>query len=339
MGYLLSIRTLVRIPACLLLLLSLSVVQAAEYDPYRFGIYTARLDGSGFKRIIAHSTKQMTHARVSPNGKWITFTRYNWKGPDGLAQEKNGYVQTSIMIARIDGTGVQTVVPPRRGVIAANSSWTPDGRGLIYVSTDNPRRKPQIYHIDLKTRRISRIPTPPKLFVSDPHQVGNLLVFPAIGNQAQGLWLMYVNGSRPKRLTNPQFRPTRSWSRFRRGDYDPRFSPDGTKIAFMRHFGGETWHVIIVDTKTGRQRDLSRGQTTDGLPDWTSDGKRLIFWHVDRRRPRQIGLYTMKPDGGDRRMIPLPRGMMYFHVSSFPGEGSGNRARIIFVGTRNPKIP
>ena len=39
------------------------------------------------------------------------------------------------------------------------------------------------------------------------------------------------------------------------------------------------------------------------LPTWSSDGRRLLYVHVNRDKPSEIGLYTMTPDGNDRRMV------------------------------------
>jgi Tol biopolymer transport system component len=308
-------------------------------DPHLFGIYTATLDGKDVKLIISDPSQQMTHARVSPDKKRITFTRYNKKGLNGLAEVKNGPAFTEIMVVNMDGTGLQTIVPPKRGVIASNSSWTPDGKGLTYLSTDNPQKRTQIKQIDLATRKITTIKTPDNLKPSDPYRVGSKIVFPTKGDGLDSLWIMNIDGTGAKQLTHPKIPKPKKRRIFPLGDYDPKLSPDGSKVAVMRYFGGETWRMFVVDVATGQEKELSANEVTEGLPEWSSDGKLLMFWHADRKQPRKMGIYTMKPDGSNRKMIPLPRGYLHNHASFFPGEGSSSSARIIYVAKKNPLLP
>ena len=116
----------------------------ADNDPHFFGVYTATLDGRNVQRILSSPTQQMTHVRPSPDGQWLTLTRYNQTGMGGLAEEEGGYLNTEIMVARADGSDLHTVIPPKKGVIAANSNWSADGKSLIYISTDTPDHMPHM---------------------------------------------------------------------------------------------------------------------------------------------------------------------------------------------------
>ncbi len=314
----------------------------------RFAICTATLDGENMTKIISGPYRQMTHARVSPDKKWITFTRYNKRIPGGIATGRDGFDETEIMLVRLDGTGLKSIVPPRKGILACNSYWTPDGKALLYVSTNNPGRKPQINRIDLndnmEIQNITELPVPEYLLPVDPHQVDNLIVFPAINTMRKdrGIWIMNADGTDLKQLTYPKEDPEGKDPMARHkagtGDSDPKLSPDGSRVAFMRHVERKYhWHIHMVDVKNGEENDLSAARiplgypAADAMPEWSSDGKLLIYFHgqVDMGI-NQINLYTMKPDGSERKRIPLPRGSFYTTVSFFPGEGSGKKARIIF---------
>jgi len=321
-----------------LLLAALAGTAHAYQGPDRYGLYSARLDGSDWHAIVTSPDQQMTHPRVSPDGKWLTFTRYHRK-VHGAAREENGYRETSIELVRLDGTAARTVVAPARGVIAANSSFTPDGRGLVYLSTDAPDRRPQLHVIDLASGRVSRLPTRPNLLVADPHWVGDLVAHTRVGQGVDQIWGMHPDGSGAGALSQPPASTDRRGSRHNPGDYDPRIAPDATRVAFMRHFGAEEWHVLVLDRASGTTRDLSAPGVTESLPDWSGDGQLLIFTVIDRVRPQRIGLHVMSPDGSGRRQLPLPRGYVYFHSSFVPGDGSGPDARIVFAATRNPKVP
>lgn len=308
--------------------------------PDRFGIYISTLEGSSLRPVIQDPWREMNHARVSPDGKWVVFTRYNRKGSHGEALETGGYEETEIMVVGIDGTGLRTLVPPQKGKAAANGYWTPDGKGILFVSNDNPQAKPEVRHIDFPSGTISRVPTPAGLSASDPHQVGKHLVFPAEKKDEQRnvLWLMEKSGKNARQVTHPKVSVPSGSTPFQVGDYDPKLSPDGSKVAFMRYFGDDNWHIMVLDVQTGKERDLSEAVTTDGVPEWSGDGKLVIFFHVDKKNHSKIGIYTVKPDGSGRKKVPLPPGLFYTTPAFFPGSGSGPDARIILSASRVPGL-
>ncbi|TVR99173.1 MAG: hypothetical protein EA406_04185 [Rhodospirillales bacterium] len=301
-----------------------------------FSIMVSRLDGSGLNRIAADRDREINHARVSPDHQWVTFTRYNREGPDGTSMEIHGVEETEIMLMRIDGSGMRSLVPPRRGAVAANGYWTPDGRGIIYVAVD-PGGRPELRIVDVATGSIRRQPTPDAVMPSDPHIVGDKMVFAAKG-AVDTIWISRVDGSEARQITNPPAWRGTAPSGVGPGDYDPKLSPDGESVALMRQVAPDEWHVIVVDLATGTERSLTRPGGVDAVPEWSSDGRLLIFWHVDLRNLGNTGLWTMRPDGSERRQVPLPRGYFYTMPAFFPGDGSGPDARVIFSAKREPKL-
>lgn len=315
-----------------------SQVSKASQEPAEFAIFTAKKDGSDVKILISSASKEMSHPRVSPDRSRIVLTRYNKRGKDGKATEEQGYEETEILTLNLDGTGLETIIPPKPGVVAANGGWTPDGKSLIYISTDNPQHVPEIRQIDLATRQVVRVPTPAGLKATDPHWEAGKIVFPTKAEEGKGadaLWIMNADGSGARQLTKPA-RSKSGPGLF--GDFDPKISPDGSKVAFMRIDGGEGWKVYVTDIATGEEKLLTPKGPLEWLPTWSSDGKLLLYVHVDRDKPKEIGLYTMTPDGKDRKIIPLPRGYLYGHSTFFPGDGSSDSARIIFNGTPKPGL-
>ncbi|TVR99641.1 MAG: hypothetical protein EA406_02865 [Rhodospirillales bacterium] len=310
---------------------------AAEREADHFTIMVSRQDGSGVTRIAADRDREINHARVSPDHQWITFTRYNRVGPDGTSMEIHGVENTEIMLMRIDGSDMRSLVPPRPGAVAANGYWTPDGQGIIYVAVD-PGGRPELRIVDVVTGSIRQQPTPPRLLPSDPHIVGDWLVFAAKGQRVDTIWLSRVDGSEARQITRPRAWRGATSSGAGPGDYDPKLSPDCREVALMRQVAPDEWHIIVVNLATGTERSLSRRGAVDAVPEWSSDGQRLIFWHVDLSNLPHIGLWTMRPDGHDRRQVPLPRGYFYTMPAFFPGDGSGPDARIIFSGQRNPHL-
>lgn len=331
--------------AVLVLFLAVSFCSCttAKTHPETFGIYISSINGDNFKQILSDPYREMNHVRVSPDREKITFTRFNKrKALGGLAEEDDGYLNTQIMIANTDGTGAINLTPEGEHNINVNSYWTPDGNGLVYMSNDNPdKRTITLKHININTRKITTISPPSFSWVSDPHQVGERIVFPAAKNiqDIRAIWDLNFNSKEVKQLTYPKIRGKgKTATNPPPGDSDPKLSPDGKKLALTRHHGDLSFENIIVDLETGKEKSLSSPGVVDVMPEWSSDGKLLTFWHVDMKTVSNVGIYTVKPNGDDRRKIPLPPGYHFKMPAFFPGDGSKPEARIIFSGKYVPQI-
>nr|WP_295786433.1 hypothetical protein [Rhodoferax sp.] len=315
-----------------------SSATVASREPAQFAVFTSKKDGSDLKILISNPDQEMSHPRVSPDRSRVVITRYTKRGRDGKATEAQGYEGTEILLMNLDGSNLETIIPAKPSVVSANGGWTPEGRSLIYISTDNAQRVPELRQIDLATREVTKLPTPAGLRATDPHWDAGKIVFPAKADEGKGadsLWVMNPDGSAPRQITWP---PRSKGGPGLFGDFDPKMSPDGTKVAFMRIDGGEAWKVMVLDLASGTEKLLTPPGPLEWLPTWSSDGKLLLFVRIDRTKPKEIGLYTMTPDGSDRKMIPLPLGYLYGHSAFFPGDGSGEVARIIFTGTPKPGL-
>jgi Tol biopolymer transport system component len=91
-------------------------------------------------------------------------------------------------------------------------------------------------------------------------------------------------------------------------DSAPRWSPDGSKVAFVRLRNVQTKkltsEIYVVGRDGTRLRRVTRG-ARDFFASWSPDGSRLAFARSPRsgRRPPQV--YTVRADGrGLRRLAP-----------------------------------
>lgn len=307
-----------------------------------FGIYTASLDGRNFRPIILDAKRELTHARVSPNGKQLTFTRYNRVVKDGLCEETgSGYLNTEIVVAAIDGSRQNSIERAGAEILNANSSWIDDD-SIIYIHNSDLKSLPEFRVYHLSSRTTSRVPTKAGLAVSDPTCIGQTLVFPVIpmtgDKNCCGLWTMSIDGNNLKQLTNPAAETSDEKLDFKLGDYDPCLSPDGQAVTFMRYFGGSDWRIFTANLKDGTERLLTAPGVPSGIPKWSGDGNSIIFVCWDKTKLENIGLYTMTASGSKRLKVPLPGGYLYTHPSFFPGNGSSRNATIMFSARKVPGI-
>lgn len=101
---------------------------------------------------------------------------------------------------------------------------------------------------------------------------GQHIVYPDWPADAEGIALMMIpaQGGKIEQLTMP---PQTSL-----GDFAARFSPDGTKIAFLRDVAGSAGQIWVLDLATRSSRLVYQPDTNyPGHISWTVDGSGIVF--------------------------------------------------------------
>lgn len=87
----------------------------------------------------------------------------------------------------------------------------------------------------------------------------------------------------------------------------PRFSPDGTMVAYSSDEDGNN-DIFVIPSAGGEPRRLTSHPANDRVLGWTPDGRRVLFSSgrsTDRDLPQ---LYTVGLEGGLPEKLPLPSG-------------------------------
>jgi len=75
-----------------------------------------------------------------------------------------------------------------------------------------------------------------------------------------------VDGSQRLQLTSPPLRAA-----------NPRWSPDGRKIAFMAQAPGGPWKIHLISAGGGEAQQLMDSEGEESDPGWSPDGDSLVF--------------------------------------------------------------
>ena len=121
------------------------------------------------------------------------------------------------------------------------------------------------------------------LMVGDPALSARHLAFTYAGD----IWLADRDGSNPRRLTSHAADEMR-----------PRFSPDGTMIAYSANIDGN-YDVYVIPVAGGQPKRLTWHPGSDRVVGWSGDGRSVSFVSPRERRAGRSGqLYRVGLDGG-----------------------------------------
>jgi len=115
------------------------------------------------------------------------------------------------------------------------------------------------------------------------------------------IWLMDLNGRLVRRITKNNYH-----------EEHPKFSPDGSKIVFVRNTGGIVpgigldpgrKEIFVYDLRTGVESRLTRNAVEDGHPEWSFDGRYIAFYSRRNDPEGKATLWIMEADGSHPRRI------------------------------------
>jgi Tol biopolymer transport system component len=196
----------------------------------------------------------------------------------------------------IYSVGVDGSALTRLAIGGSGPTWSPDGTRIAYFSDDAG-------NFDLYVMRSSG--ADPQRLTSDPADDvspawspdGKRIAFVSERHGNSDLFVIDADGSHERRLTED-----------RAPDEAFTWAPEGDRIAYVsyRHgaepenIGIGDAEVFVVDVRTGETRNLSRHRAWDGDPNWSPDGRRIVF----TRRTDHAEIYVMRADGSGQEMLP-----------------------------------
>jgi hypothetical protein len=284
----------------------------------------------------------MTHPRVSNDKNWVSYTTYNDLNSSGCASLDVGYFNTEIRAVQVNGSGDKRIISPVSNQFNSNNYWIGATNEFTYLSGPTSALKFYRATVNSSMNLISgptEIPVAGTIIPMDPQTnlSTNKIVYPGLYNPGSG----YVKSIFIMNLSDSGSLVGLSLGRDHAGntitcadsacanimENDPKISPDGSKVAFMRQtpssgvnsFG---WHIFVVPVASPlNEVDISYSTIgsditkNEVLPEWI-DNNTLIFSTIQIISSSNIvkEVYTMKSDGTLRTKISLPTGFNYSDI-------------------------
>ena len=161
-----------------------------------------------------------------------------------------------LSVANADGTDAHQV---GNGILRT-PAWYPDGRALVAVGAEV---NATLFRVDVATGEVEHLVqagggADAPAFSPDGRTIAFTLL--PTGGSDEDIYLADADGGNVRQLTSdPAY------------EYQPRWSPYGTMIAFVR--GGDLWRMGADGTHARR---LTTGLTVDS-PSWSPDGRHIAF--------------------------------------------------------------
>ncbi len=247
-------------------------------------LYTIEPDGSNLTQLT-HDDFDYASPRWSPDGKTIVF-----QGPRTIANPD----AFPLYVMDANGKNMRLLVP--QGVQPA---WSPEGNCIAY--SKDPRcggvcANWDIFILDLEKKTERSLTNDPDYYetVRDWSRDGRFLLLDSNNptDNPEGDWEIYVmdtQGNYVARLTDNDVY-----------DVSPRWSPDGSKIAYSA-FDGKDWDIFVMDADGSNKRNLSNDDNLfSSEPCWSPDGSKILYSVSEGPRGYELNvrnIYSINLDG------------------------------------------
>ena len=218
--------------------------------------------------------------RWAPNGKRIAFTRDTGGG--------DAYTPTQVFMVSPNGGKPQQVTHLPDG--ASDPVWSPNGRYLLITGQEHILDDADAWHAAQRGDDLPAVRTIREPFYREDDDGFSY-------NWRSHIWVVDLLKNETRELTASENSETAA-----------TWSPDGTKVAFLRSAVDadvrDTSTLWVMDFKTGASRPITTPAIDAGVPNWSPDGKHIAFTGSEHlHSDNHEDLYVVSSEGGEIRNL------------------------------------
>ena len=193
----------------------------------------------------------------TPNGKYFLFESTHDHTQNIWALRQPGS-WLSNLFHRTESEPTQLTVGP---LLFSNPTPSPDGKKLFVIGQ---QRRFDLIQLDGKSKQFSIDLPGVSAGEADTTHDGEWIVY--VSHPDLTLWRSKADGSSRTQLT---YAPMLA--------HMPRWSPDGSQIAFMASRPGTPWKIFVMPAEGGTPRELTPEDHNQGDPTWMPTGDAIVF--------------------------------------------------------------
>ncbi len=308
----------------------MSILALALFAPFLTSVLPSAAAAQGSRGLVPgdiYRLRDVGDPRIAPDGAWVAYTVTT---TDSIKDRSD----SDVWMVSWDGTRTLRLTSSPEG--EGSPRWSPDNRYLAFVSGRYESKGGQIWLLDraggeavrltnlkggvadyawspdgTRIAVVSRDPDPDAAADSAAARAPRPIVVDRyrfkrdrdgyLEHRRSHIHLVDVPGGKTVQVTS--------------GDYDdstPRWSPDGTRLAFVSSREGEpdrenNSDIYVVDAREGASPTrLTRWHGPDDTPEWSPDGSEIAYLQGSEPRLsayRQKVLAVMPSTGGSPRIL------------------------------------
>jgi len=218
-------------------------------------LWEVAADGKGLHPVLPDWNKpaQEFGGAWSPHGEYFLFestrdhTQNIWALREGGSLFRKAGVEPT-----------QLTVGP---LMFSNPTPSPDGTKLFVIGQ---QRRFDLIRMDSKSPQFSVYLPGVSAGEADIQRSGEWITY--VAHPELTLWRSRPDGSSRTQLSYPPMQA-----------HMPRWSPDGTQIAFMASRPGKPWKIYVAPAEGGAPREVTAGDHNQGDPTWMPKGDSIVF--------------------------------------------------------------
>jgi eukaryotic-like serine/threonine-protein kinase len=218
-------------------------------------LWEVSADGKGLHPVLPDWSKpaQEFGGTWTPRGEYFLFeathdhTQNIWALREGTS-----------LFRRVGAQPTQLTVGP---LMFSNPTPSTDGKKMFVIGQ---QRRFDLVRLDSKSQQFSVFLPGVSAGEADIQRTGEWITY--VAHPELTLWRSKPDGSSRTQLS---YAPMQV--------HMPRWSPDGSQIAFMASRPGKPWKIFVMSADGGTPQEVTTGDRNQGDPTWTPDGNSIVF--------------------------------------------------------------